>query len=215
MNSRRNVVKALGLGIPALALAANAAAKTPVVADPNNPMLLACERPADSALAKRFPQVLVQDQHGEKFWFYENLIQDKLVVLNFASLDGEKAYPIIDNLLKVQEMIGDRLGDDVHIYTVTTKPEVDTAASLKQFAEAKGARWKFLNGDPTSIRKILTTFNVMGSIHGLVWIGNQRTSRWMTKPARVQPIFIAEAVGLLSTGKHHKPFLIDMRSTIA
>lgn len=215
MNSRRNVVKALGLGVPALALAANAAAKAPVAADPNNPMLLACERPADSKLAKRFPQVLVQDQHGAKFWFYENLIQDKLVLLNFASLDGEQAYPIIDNMVKVQEMLGDRLGDDVHIYTVTTKPEVDTADALKQYAEAKGARWQFLNGDPASIRKILMAFNVMGSIHGLTWVGNQRTGRWLTKPSRVQPIFIAEAVGLLSTGKHHKPFLIDMRSTIA
>src|SRR3546814_16914374 len=115
MNSRRNVVKALGLGVPALALAANAAAKTPVAADPRNPMLLACERPADGVLAKRFPQVLVQDHNGEKFWFYENLIQDKLVLLSFASVDGEQAYPIIDNMVKVQEMLGDRLGDDVHM----------------------------------------------------------------------------------------------------
>src|SRR3546814_12504531 len=74
---------------------------------------------------------------------------------------------LIDNMVKVQEMLGDRLGDDVHMYTVTTKPEVDTAESLKQYAATKGARWKFLSGDPASIRKILTAFNVMGSIHGL------------------------------------------------
>src|SRR3546814_6444309 len=100
---------------------------------------------------------------------------------------------LIDNMVKVQEMLGDRLGDDVHMYTITTKPEVDTAESLKQYAAAKGARWKFLSGDPASIRKILTAFNVMGSIHGLTWVGNQRTGRWLTKPARVQPIFIARS----------------------
>lgn len=211
MNSRRTVVTALGLGLPAAALAA----KTPV-ADPSNPMLLTnCERPAVGPHAKRFPQVLVQDQHGEKFWFYENLIQDKLVLLSFASLDGEQHYPIVDNLVKVQEMLGDRLGKDVFIYTITTKPEVDTAQGLKEYAASKGARWQFINGEPEAVRKILTAFNVMGSIHGLTWVGNQRTGRWLTKPAKVQPIFIAEAVALLSTGKHHKPYLIDMRSTIA
>src|SRR3546814_1948314 len=83
---------------------------------------------------------------------------------------------LIDNMVKVQEMLGDRLGDDVHMYTITTKPEVDTAESLKQYAAAKGARWKFLSGDPASIRKILTAFNVMGSIHGLTWVGKQRRS---------------------------------------
>lgn len=215
MSSRRNVVKALGLGVPALALAANAVAKNPVVADPANPMLLACERPTDSRLAKRFPQVLVQDDKGEKFWFYENLIQDKLVLLSFASVDGEQAYPIIDNLVKVQEMLDDRLGNDVFMYTITTKPETESAASLAKYAASRGARWKFLGGDPGSVRQILRAFNVMGSIHGLTWIGNQRTGRWLTKPARVQPIFIAEVVAMLSTGKHHKARLIDMRSSIA
>lgn len=214
MNSRRTVVTALGLGLPAMALAANANAKTPV-AQEGNPMLLQCERPTVGRHAKRFPQVLVQDQNGEKFWFYENLIQDKLVVLSFASVDGEQHYSVVDNLLKVQEMLGDRLGDDVFMYTITTKPEVDTAQSLKEFAQAKGARWQFINGDPDAIRQILTAFNVMGSIHGLNWVGNQRTGRWLTKPAKVQPIFIAEAVAMLSTGKHHKARLVDMRSSMA
>jgi len=214
MNSRRTVVTALGLGLPAMALAANANAKTPV-AQEGNPMLLQCERPTVGRHAKRFPQVLVQDQNGEKFWFYENLIQDKLVLLSFASIDGEQHYSVVDNLLKVQEMLGDRLGDDVFMYTITTKPEVDTAQSLKEFAQAKGARWQFINGEPDAIRQILTSFNVMGSIHGLNWVGNQRTGRWLSKPAKVQPIFIAEAVAMLSTGKHHKARLVDMRSSVA
>jgi len=210
MNSRRTVVTALGLGLPAMASAGRAP-----VAEKDNPMLLQCERPTVGRHAKRFPQVLVQDQNGEKFWFYENLIQDKLVLLSFASLDGEKHYPIVDNLLKVQEMLGERLGDDVFMYTITTKPEVDTAQGLKEYAALKGARWQFLNGEPEAIRQILGTFSVMGSMHGLTWIGNQRTGRWLTKPARVQPIFIAEAVALLSTGKHHKARLLDMRSKMA
>src|SRR3546814_5058837 len=53
------------------------------------------------------------------------------LLLSFASGDGEQAYPIIDNMVKVQEMLGDRLGDDVHMYTITTKPEVYTAESLR------------------------------------------------------------------------------------
>lgn len=207
MKSRRSVLAALGTMLPAAAVMA-ATSKS----DPSNPALLQCERPGTGPQAKRMPQVLVQDQDQRKFWFYENLIQDKLVLLSFASVDGEKVFPVIDNLIKVQEMIGDRLGKDVFMYTVTTKPEVDTAESLKAYAEKKGARWQFLSGEPAAVRQILMAFGVMGSAHGVAWVGNEKMGRWLRKPVRLHPIFIAEAVARLSTGAAHKPFLLDMHA---
>jgi protein SCO1/2 len=158
------------------------------------------------------PQAVVQDQDGREFKFYDDLIKDKLVLISFASVDGEKRFPIVDNLVKVQQMVRDRLGKDLFIYTVTTKPQVDTPAALKAFAAKKGAHWQFLTGKTEEIAKIKTTLGVMGSIHGLLWIGNDRSGRWLSKPARLQPLFISESLAFLSTGAQHKQFLKDMRS---
>ena len=170
-----------------------------------------CPRSTGGKNAERFPQVIVQDQNHHKAWFYEELIQDKVVLVSFTSVTGEKYYPILQNLVEVQEMIGDRLGKDVFMYTVTTQPHEDTPESLKALAEEHGAKWQFLSGEPEGIREILAAFNARGSLHAISWIGNESAGRWLNKPSRLHPLYIAEAVARLSTGEHHKPFLVDMR----
>jgi protein SCO1/2 len=191
------------MAIPAAAMAAT---KTAI-----DPAFMTCPRATGGKNADRFPQVIVQDQFHRKAWFYEELIRDKLVLVNFTSVTGEKYYPILDNLVKVQEMLGERLGDDVFMYTITTRPHEDSPESLRALAEEHGARWQFLSGEPESIREILASFNARGSLHALSWIGNEKAGRWLNKPSRLHPLYIAEAVARLSSGKHHKPFLIDMR----
>lgn len=204
MKSRRAMLAALGLGLPGLALAAGAttsqARKAPA------------PRGGRSRHAWKVSQAKVKDQNGREFDFYDDLVKDKLVLISFASIDGEKRYPIVDNLVKTQQMISSRLGKDVFIYTVSTRPERDTPEALKAFADKKGARWQFLTGKPSEIAKIKQNFGVMGSIHGLVWIANDATSRWLSKPAQLQSLFLAEAVSFLSTGAEHKRHLRDMRS---
>lgn len=204
MESRRAFLTSLALAIPAAAASAKESAGIPA--------FKACERVNPGPTADRFPQVVVQDQNKQKAWFYEELINQKLVLVSFTSVRSEKHYPILDNLVKVQEMLGDRLGDDVHMYTITTRPNKDQPEDLKKLADAHGAKWKFLTGAPDEIRQLLGAFNVHGSINGLSWVGNEKNGRWMTKASRQHPLFIAEAIARLSTGKHHKPFLVDMRS---
>jgi len=194
----------------AIPVAATAAVAPGAIKD--NPAFKTCPRARGGKNASRFPQVIVQDQHKQKAWFYEDLIVDKVVLVSFTSVKGEKYYPLLSNLVKVHEMIGDRIGKDVEMYTVTTDPHHDTPEALKELAEAHGARWRFLTGAPEDIREILASFNARGSLYALSWIGNEKTGRWMNKPSRLQPLYIAEAVARLSTGKHHKPFLVDMHS---
>jgi len=173
---------------------------------------ITCPRATGGKNASRFPQVIVQDQYKRKAWFYEDLIADKLVLVNFTSVKGEKYYPLLSNLVKVHEMVEDRIGKDVHMYTVTTDPYRDTPETLRELAEQHGAKWRFLTGAPEDISEILASFNARGSMYALSWIGNEQTGRWLNKPSRLQPLFIAEAVARLATGKQHKPFLVDDRS---
>ena len=154
----------------------------------------------------------MQDQNKQKAWFYEELINNKLVLVNFTSVKGEQHYPILNNLVKVQAMLEDRLGKDVHMYTITTAPHQDTPDNLKQLADAHGAKWRFLTGQPEDVREILSAFGVHGLINGIAWVGNEKTGRWLSKASCQHPLYIAEAVARLSTGKHYKPFLVDMHS---
>lgn len=207
MKSRRAFLAAAAAAVPAAATAA-VASKT----DENNPAFKTCPRATGGPNAQRFPQVIVQDQNKKKAWFYEELVNNKLVLVSFTSLKGEKYYPILSNLVKVQDMLADRLGDDVLMYTITTDPHRDSPDGLKALAEQHGAKWQFLTGEPDAIREILASFNARGSITALSWIGNEKTGRWLNKPSRLQPLYIAEAVARLSTGQQHKPFLVDMHS---
>ncbi len=205
--SRRTFLAGAAAAIPVAA----AAALAPGAAK-DNPAFKTCPRARGGKNASRFPQVIVQDQHKQKAWFYEDLIADKLVVVSFTSVKGENYYPVLSNLVKAHEMIEDRIGKDVHMYTVTTDPYHDTPEDLRALADKYGARWRFLTGAPEDVREILASFNARGSLYALSWIGNEKTGRWMNKPSRMQPLFIAEAVGRLSTGKQHKPFLVDDHS---
>jgi|GEM_PF-846364 len=171
-----------------------------------------CPRARGGKNAYRFPQVIVQDQYKAKAWFYEDLLADKLVLVSFTSVKGERYYPILGNLVKVREMIVDRVGKDVHMYTVTTDPYRDTPEALKVLAEEHGADWRFLTGAPGDVREILTSFNARGSLYGLSWIGNEKTGRWMNKPSRLHPLYIAEAVARLSIGAQHQDFFVDEHS---
>lgn len=205
--TRRKFLAGAVAAVPVAAVAAVA----PAAAE-DNPAYKTCPRATGGKNASRFPQVVVQDQHKRKAWFYEELIADKLVLVSFTSVRGEKYYPLLGNLVKVQQMVEDRVGKDVAMYTVTTDPYRDTPEALKTLAEEHGAKWRFLTGNPEDIREVLASFNARGSLYGLCWIGNEKTGRWLNKPSRLQPLFIAEAVARLGTGKQHKAFLVDGHS---
>jgi len=100
----------------------------------------------------------------------------------------------------------------VFMYTITTNPYDDTPEDLKALAEEHGANWQFLTGKPEDMRELLNAFHARGSLFGITWIGNEKTGRWLNKPSQLHPLYIAEAVARLSTGKDHKPFLVDMHS---
>jgi len=208
--TRRNFLAGAAAALP---VAAGAAVIPDAAKD--NPAIKTCPRAVGGKNASRFPQVIVRDQHGEKAWFYEDLLADKLVLVSFTSVRGEDYYPVLNNLTKVREIINDRIGkvgQDVHMYTVTTDPRRDTPDALRELAEKHGADWRFFTGEPEDIREILASFNARGSLYGLTWIGNEKTGRWTKKPSQLQPLFIAEPVARLATGKHHLPFLVDMHS---
>jgi cytochrome oxidase Cu insertion factor (SCO1/SenC/PrrC family) len=96
-----------------------------------------------------FPDVEVIAHTGERFRFYEDLIKNRIVLVNFMSIRGEDHYPITANLAKVARRLHDKLGGGrVLINSVTRDPDHDTPERLKDFAEAHGVvpGWRLLTG---------------------------------------------------------------------
>jgi protein SCO1/2 len=113
--------------------------------------------PRERLARKHFPNLELQTHDGRTVRFYDDLIKDKKVVLNFmyATCDGI-CVPVTANLVRVQKMLGDRVGRDIFFYSITLKPEEDTPEVLRKYAEMHrvGPGWLFLTGKPEDIETL-------------------------------------------------------------
>ena len=132
-----------------------------------------------------FTDVELINQDGEKMRFYSDLIQGKVVIINsfFATCQGS-CLPLNQNLAKVQEALGDRLGKDVYILSISVDPMVDTPPNLKQYAKKLKARpgWFFLTGSKENVdfalKKIGQFVDDKQDHLNIFIIGNERTGLW-------------------------------------
>src|ERR1700741_2010728 len=89
-------------------------------------------------LAERsFPNVTLTTHEGKKVKFYDDLLKDKIVIINFMYVKCEGTCPATTaNLVKVQKLLGNRVGKDIFMYSITLKPEADTPKVLNAYAKA-------------------------------------------------------------------------------
>lgn len=138
-----------------------------------------------SAASKYFTDVLLVNQNGEKMRFYSDLLRGKVVIINsfFATCTGV-CLPLNRNLEKIQSALGDRVGKDVYIVSISVDPEIDTPPRLKEYAKKLNAQpgWFFLTGDKQNVDFALYKvgqFVTAKENHLNVFIiGNERTGLW-------------------------------------
>lgn len=174
-----------------------------------------CERPVSGPWSRDFPNVLVLTHENRRALFYDDLLRGKLVLVNFMSISDEPVYRTTGHIAGVQPYLGERLGREVFIYSLTVDPRRDTPAALAKFAAAHGAKpgWLFLSGAPETMEALHGRFFVSGPaapphahMHGagdtdcsmaMIRCGNEVTGRWLTVPARIAPQDIAMRIGWL------------------
>ena len=139
----------------------------------------------ENAAAKYFTDIELVNQNGEKMRFYSDLLQGKTVIIDsfFATCQGS-CLPMTRNLEKVQEALGDRLGKDARIISISVDPAVDTPAELKAFSKKFHARpgWYFLTGSKESVEFVLKKLGQFvedkSDHYNIFIIGNERTGLW-------------------------------------
>ncbi|WP_408733502.1 SCO family protein [Pseudomonas sp. LS1212] len=154
-----------------------------------------------------FPNIPLVTQDGKTVHFFDDLIKDKVVAINFIFTSCTDSCPLeTARLRQVQKQLGDRVGRDVFFYSISIDPQVDTPAVLKQYTEKfnVGPGWLFLTGqkaDITALRQSLGLFiegvdNGRTKDHNLsLIIGNQSTGRWMKASPFENPYILADRLG--------------------
>lgn len=156
--------------------------------------------------ADYFPNIALTTHTGESVRFFDDLIKDKVVVVNFIFTSCAKACPLeTARLKKVYDILGDRVGEDVFLYSISIDPETDTPEVLADYVQrfGIGEGWTFLTGDRDEIitlRKKLGLFieeiQDDPTDHNLsLIIGNQRTGQWMKRSPMENPYFLAMQIG--------------------
>lgn len=157
---------------------------------------------AVSSGSTRFPNVELITHHGKKVRFYDDLIKGKVVAIELMYTTCKYNCPLeTARLVRVQKLLGDRMGKDVFFYSITIEPEKDTPKALKAYAEKYhiGPGWLFLTGKEADIKLIsrklgldfLPNPNDPDGHTPSLLIGNERTGLWMRNSALDNTKFLA------------------------
>lgn len=99
------------------------------------------KKPArDAARAKlhgpgQLPEVSVETSEGKRLKLYADLIKGKVVLINYMAINNEQALPITAKLLEITRKLGPKVGSEVQVISITSDPEHDTPARLRDFAK--------------------------------------------------------------------------------
>ncbi|MBS1867678.1 MAG: SCO family protein [Acidobacteria bacterium] len=101
----------------------------------------------DPRKQRSVPDVAGVTHTGRSVRFYQDLVKDKVVAINFMSIRSEERFPVTSRMAEIARRLGDKLGRDVFLISVTRDTEHDTPERLAEFAEKYDAPegWVFVN----------------------------------------------------------------------
>jgi protein SCO1/2 len=151
-----------------------------------------------------YTNTVLRTQDGKPVRFYDDLIKDRIVAINFIYTRCEGVCPLTTaNLVQVRQLLGERADRDIFMYTITLKPWEDGPAELHDYAQEQRADWTFLTGEAYDLDTIrfrlfrwdhpALDFNLEQHT-GMVRIINDRMDRWSMCPTLATPSQIVEAI---------------------
>ena len=178
MMTRRTVFTTLGAAVGAIAAA--------------EPLRAARRGPRSGY----FPNFELLTHEGKAVRFYDDLIHGKIVAINMMYADCSGICPAMTtNLLKVQRSLGDRVGRDIFMYSLTLQPQHDTPAVLNDYVRMHGvgAGWTFLTGKPAEVEILRRRLGFVDpdprldrdktNHTGMIVFGNEPRDSWAACPA--------------------------------
>jgi protein SCO1/2 len=153
--------------------------------------------PARGRSGARLPNVALHTHEGRSVRFYDDLIKDKTVLLNFMYTACKDECPLtMATLARLQQGLGARSGRAVFIYSITVDPKHDTPEVLRRYAERFGAKpgWLFLTGTTAEIMRLRRGLGDDPSLEpaqsdhlNLLTMGIEPLARWTGCPTWTKP----------------------------
>jgi cytochrome oxidase Cu insertion factor (SCO1/SenC/PrrC family) len=153
------------------------------------------------AAASYFTNTVLMTQENNPVRFFADLLKGKTVVINFMFTTCTGACPAMTgNLIKVQEYLGERVGRDINMISISVDPAIDTPAALKAYATKFKAKpgWFFLTGEKANVDLILRKLG--GYVEdknthlNLLYIGNVDKGEWVKAFAMSRPSELANTI---------------------
>jgi cytochrome oxidase Cu insertion factor (SCO1/SenC/PrrC family) len=182
--TRRTLIVPFALG--GLLLSTGVRAEDPAPPCHDAHAVTADSRPAATTAARvEVPDVELIDQDGNPVRLRSLLSGDKAVVADFIFTTCTTVCPVLSGIMaRMQDKIGDRLGKDVTMVSVTVDPARDTPAKLKAYARKWKARpgWVWLTGSKDVVDRVLKgmgAYTPSFTDHPpMVLVGDGRTGAW-------------------------------------
>ncbi len=134
---------------------------------------------------KYFTDVALLDQNGKTLRFYNDVLKGKIVIINAMFTSCTNVCPLMNkNFEKIQEALGERLGKDVFLISLSVDPTVDTPERLKEYAKRFNAKpgWLFLTGKKENVDWALYKLGQYAETPSdhktIILIGNEATGVW-------------------------------------
>ena len=178
-------------------------AKMVEVLDGLAPAVAPAPRPAaaDSPAHQYFTDVELTDQDGRPQRLYSDLLAGRTVVIDVFFGDCTGSCPVVAaTLARLQAALGDRLGRDLYLLSVSVDPQTDTPARLKEYAARFNAKpgWFFLTGKKENVdlalRKLGQYVEQREAHSNLLIVGNERTGLWKKVFGLAQPEEVLKVV---------------------
>ena len=158
-------------------------------------------------IASRIPDVEVWTHTGRRARFRTDLVADHVVLLNvFFTTCGDTCPLVTQNLAALRELLGDRIGRDVFMYSISLLPELETPEVLREYAALHGIGpgWELLTGAPADVGLLRRGMGFTGPSPeadllddqhtGMLRYGSAALDRWSASPALLPPTTLARAI---------------------
>ena len=152
-----------------------------------------------------FTNLELIDQNGNTVRFFDDVLKDHVVVVNFVFTNCEGACPLMtQKLTVVRDQLLNRFDAPVRFVSLSIDPLRDTPAAMKAFADKQGADhdgWVWMTGDPANLQNIVKRLGqYSGEIEShstMMLAGNVNEAHWMKILPQELPAQITAKLRLL------------------
>ncbi len=142
----------------------------------------------------RIPDVTVYDQDGRRLRFYSDLVRGRTVAINFIFTTCTTICPpLTATFRKVQQELGERVGRDVTLISISVDPATDVPERLKTFSAKFNAQpgWSFVTGSKPDIDRLLVSLGAYAGDKNdhtpMIVMGNDKAQYWTRTYGLAEP----------------------------